>query len=136
MHQESLRQAGAGTRIDVEHLFEPVPARRKFLKRATRTESGHIVDCVRLYALACPATSFALYEDGREVFKSPECTRLVDRVSEIFEAVSAAEGLLPVDYVEPGMRLTGLGGGVPESGGPPGMIWLRLSTPGRLTAGP
>jgi len=48
-----------GTRVDVEHLFEAVPARRKFLK-SDRTESAHIVNCVRLYALACPAASFAL----------------------------------------------------------------------------
>jgi DNA mismatch repair protein MutL len=95
-----------GTRVDVEHLFEPVPARRKFLK-TDRTESGHIVNCVRLYALACPAVSFALYEEGREVFRSPECSSLSDRVAEIFGR-QAAEGLLPIDFAESGMRLAGL----------------------------
>jgi DNA mismatch repair protein MutL len=105
VHQKSCGRP-VGTRIDVEHLFEPVPARRKFLK-SDRTESGHIVDCVRLYALACPSTSFALYEDGREVFKSPECTSLLDRVAEIFGR-QAAEGLLAIDHAESGMRLTGL----------------------------
>ncbi len=97
-----------GTRVDVEHLFEPVPARRKFLK-TDRTESAHIVDCVRLYALACPATSFALYEDGREVFRSPQCPSLADRVAEIFGR-QAAEGLLPLDASESGMRVSGLVG--------------------------
>jgi DNA mismatch repair protein MutL len=95
-----------GTRIDVEHLFEPVPARRKFLK-TDRTESAHIVGCVRLYALACPSVSFALYEDGREVFRSPECSSLADRVAEIFGR-QAAEGLLPLEASEQGMRLSGL----------------------------
>lgn len=95
-----------GTRIDVEHLFEPVPARRKFLK-SDRTESAHIIACVRLYALACPAASFALYEDGREVFRSPQCPGLAERVAEIFGSQSA-EGLVPVDASEPGMRLSGL----------------------------
>jgi DNA mismatch repair protein MutL len=95
-----------GTRIDVEHLFEPVPARRKFLK-SDRTEAGHIVDCVRLYALACPSTSFTLTEDGREVFRSPECTTLADRVAEIYGR-QASEGLLPIDVSEPGLRLSGL----------------------------
>ena len=95
-----------GTRVDVEHLFEPVPARRKFLK-SDRTESAHIVDCVRLYALGCPAASFALYEDGREVFRSPECSSLAERVAEIFGR-SEAEGLLPIDSAEPGIRLFGL----------------------------
>jgi DNA mismatch repair protein MutL len=105
VHQKDCGRP-VGTRIDVEHLFEPVPARRKFLK-SDRTEAGHIVNCVRLYALACPATSFALYEDGREVFRSPECSQLSDRVAEIFGR-QAAEGLLPLDYAEGGMRLTGL----------------------------
>lgn len=95
-----------GTRIDVEHLFEPVPARLKFLK-TDRTESAHIVNCVRLYALACPATSFSLTEDGREVFRSPECPSLADRVAEIFGR-QAADGLLPIDCAESGLRLRGL----------------------------
>ena len=95
-----------GTRVDVEHLFEAVPARRKFLK-TDRTESAHIVDCVRLYALACPKASFALVADGRELFRSPECPGLADRVAEIF-GCQAAEGLLTVDAAESGMRLSGL----------------------------
>jgi len=97
-----------GTRVDVERLFEPVPARRKFLK-SDRTESAHIVNCVRLYALACPSVSFALYEDGRELFHSPECPGLTGRVEELFGR-QATEGLLPVDSTEPGMRLSGLVG--------------------------
>jgi DNA mismatch repair protein MutL len=97
-----------GTRVDVEHLFEPVPARRKFLK-SDRTESGHLADCVRLYALACPAVSFTLVEDGRETFRSPECTALVERVAEIYGR-QAAEGLVPIDVSEPGLRLSGLVG--------------------------
>ncbi|HEY1764079.1 MAG TPA: DNA mismatch repair endonuclease MutL [Opitutaceae bacterium] len=97
-----------GTRIEVEHLFEPVPARRKFLK-SDRTEAAHIADCVRLYALACPAVSFALHEDGREIFRSPQCTRLSDRVAEIY-GTQTAEGLLLLEASEGGMRLTGLVG--------------------------
>ncbi len=95
-----------GTRIDVEHLFEPVPARRKFLK-TDRTESGHIVNCVRLYALACPSVSFDLHEDNREIFRSPQCPGLLERVEEIFGR-QAAEGLLPIESSEQGMRLSGL----------------------------
>jgi DNA mismatch repair protein MutL len=104
--QERACGRPVGTRIEVEHLFEPVPARRKFLK-SDRTESAHIVTCVRLYALACPAASFALYEDGREIFRSPRCTRLSDRIAEIFGS-QTAEGLLPLDAGEGGLRLTGL----------------------------
>ena len=65
------------------------------------------MNCVRLYALACPATAFALFEDGRAIFRSPECPSLADRVSEIFGR-QAAEGLLPLECTEPGLRLAGL----------------------------
>jgi DNA mismatch repair protein MutL len=95
-----------GTRVDVEHLFEPVPARRKFLK-TDRTEAGHIVACVRLYALACPSVAFLLREDGREIFRSPECPGLKDRVAEIY-GTQAADGLAPADHREGTLRLRGL----------------------------
>ncbi len=95
-----------GTRITVAHLFNSVPARRKFLK-SDATESAHIIQCVRLYALACPAVAFTLIEDGRVVFQSPACTALPDRVAEVFGRQAAGE-LLPVDAEEAGLKLTGL----------------------------
>lgn len=95
-----------GTRIEVTHLFNSVPARRKFLK-TDQTEAAHIVQCVRLYALACPATAFTLIEEGRVIFRSPECTTLQQRVTEIFGR-QIAEALLPIEIVEHGLRLSGL----------------------------
>lgn len=95
-----------GTRIEVAHLFNSVPARRKFLK-SDQTESAHIVHGVRLYALACPGTSFTLIEDGRVIFRSPECPSLADRVAEIFGR-QIAEALVPIESAEPGLRLRGL----------------------------
>jgi DNA mismatch repair protein MutL len=61
-----VRECGrpVGTRIEVTHLFNSVPARRKFLK-TDQTEAAHIVQCVRLYALASPRVAFTLIEDGR-----------------------------------------------------------------------
>jgi DNA mismatch repair protein MutL len=105
---EHVRACGrpVGTTVEVAHLFHPVPARRKFLK-TDRTESAHIIQCVRLYALAFPGVAFTLAEDGREVFRSPACTTLAERVGEIFGAQLAAE-LLPIDAAEPGLRLSGL----------------------------
>jgi DNA mismatch repair protein MutL len=95
-----------GTRIEVTHLFNSVPARRKFLK-TDQTEAAHIVHAVRLYALACPRTAFTLIEDGRIVFRSPECATLEERVAEIFGR-QTAEALLPIETTEPGLRLSGL----------------------------
>src|SRR4051812_11512900 len=95
-----------GTRIEVTHLFNSVPARRKFLK-TDQTEAAHIIQCVRLYALACPRTAFTLVEDGRVIFRSPECATLTERVAEIFGR-QISEALVPVEAVEPGLRLSGL----------------------------
>ena len=66
----------------MSQLFNSVPARRKFLK-SDATESAHIIHCVRLYALACPQAAFTLIEDGRVIFRSPECATTAERVAEI-----------------------------------------------------
>jgi DNA mismatch repair protein MutL len=103
-----VRECGLapGTRIIVSHLFNSVPARRKFLK-SDATESAHIIQTVRLYALACPQTAFTLIEDGRVLFQSPSCTTLGDRVAEIFGRQLAAD-LLPVEATDAGLKLSGL----------------------------
>ncbi|HRE06543.1 MAG TPA: DNA mismatch repair endonuclease MutL, partial [Opitutaceae bacterium] len=103
-----VRECGrpVGTRIEVAQLFNSVPARRKFLK-SDQTEAAHIVQCVRLYALARSDVAFTLIEDGRTIFRSPECTRLEERVEEIFGR-QVAEGLLPIEAAEAGARLHGL----------------------------
>lgn len=95
-----------GTRIVVTHLFHPVPARRKFLK-SDQTESAHIIQSVRLYALACPQTAFTLIENNRVIFRSPECATLEERVAGIFGR-QTAEALVPIEAEESGMTLTGL----------------------------
>lgn len=95
-----------GTRMEVEHLFNSVPARRKFLKR-DRTEAAHIVAGVRLYALASPGVAFTLIEDGRTIFSSPECPALSDRVAEIFGR-QLAEQLVPLEAAEGDFKLEGL----------------------------
>lgn len=103
-----VREAGLapGTRTTVTHLFNSVPARRKFLK-SDATESAHIIQIVRLYALACPATAFSLVEDGRVLFQSPSCSTLAERVAEIFGRQLAAD-LLPVEMAETCLKLSGL----------------------------
>ncbi len=103
-----VRECGVapGTRITVTHLFNSVPARRKFLK-SDATESAHIIQTVRLYALSCPQTAFTLIEDGRVLFQSPACTTLEERVAEIFGRQFTTDSLA-VDATDNGLRLTGL----------------------------
>lgn len=103
-----VRECGrpVGTRIEVTHLFNSVPARRKFLK-TDQTEAAHIVHNVRLYALACPETAFTLIEDGRVVFRSPQCTTLGERIGEIFGRQIASD-LVELETAERGYRIGGL----------------------------
>jgi DNA mismatch repair protein MutL len=95
-----------GTRIEVAQLFNSVPARRKFLK-TDQTEAAHIITGVRLYALAFPHVAFTLIEDGRVIFRSPECVDLLGRVTEIFGRQLAGQ-LTLIEAAENGMKLSGL----------------------------
>ena len=95
-----------GTRIEVTHLFNSVPARRKFLK-TDATEAAHIIQGVRLYALAFPQVAFSLIEDGRVIFKSPQCSTLAERVTEIFGR-QVGDGLVALEVMESGMKISGL----------------------------
>ncbi len=55
---------GPGTRVEVRDLFFNLPARSKFLK-SERSENGAALEVVRRLAMAAPAVSFRLLQDGR-----------------------------------------------------------------------
>ncbi|MCP4835445.1 MAG: DNA mismatch repair endonuclease MutL [Phycisphaera sp.] len=59
-----------GTRVEVRHLFESVPARRRFLKSET-AESTRIAEVVRTLALTRPTVSFRLVSGGRTLVDLP-----------------------------------------------------------------
>jgi len=81
--QQSPHPCSIGTNFTVEQLFYNVPARRKFLKTEA-TESAHIINCVRLYAIAHPQVHFKVVQDHRIVFSSPKCENLCDRIDELW----------------------------------------------------
>ena len=95
-----------GTRIEVSHLFNSVPGRRKFLKTDV-TESAHIIHMSKLYALAHPSITFSLVEAGRTVFRSPACDGFLERVREIF-GKGLAECLAPIEASAMDLKLEGL----------------------------
>ncbi|MGC6455380.1 MAG: DNA mismatch repair endonuclease MutL [Coraliomargaritaceae bacterium] len=97
-----------GTVIEVAHLFNSVPARRKFLKTEA-TESAHIAYTTRLFAVAHPQIAFSLLENGRTLFRSPPCENLRERIAEIW-GKRLAEDLIPVEAEDPktGLALSGL----------------------------
>lgn len=97
-----------GTVIEVEQLFNSVPARRKFLK-TDETETAHINYNTRLFAVAHPNIAFRVLEGTRTIFQSPACENLRDRIAEIWSR-NLSENLIPVKIQDPntGYRLTGL----------------------------
>ena len=95
-----------GTRVEVSHLFNSVPGRRKFLKTEV-TEATHLIHMAKLYALAHPGITFTLIEGGRTVFCSPACDIPKDRVREIFGR-KLSESLSPFEVQGDELSITGL----------------------------
>ena len=103
---QEARAAGGpeGTRIEVADLFEGVPARRKFLKRAA-TEWGHVSDWLIRAALALPQIHFDVHREDRPALAWPACERALDRAAAVLSEEVAA-GLVAVerDHGDLGLR--------------------------------
>ena len=95
-----------GATITIEQLFYNVPVRRKFLK-SEATESAHIVNCVRLYAIAYPQVHFTLKQDGRLIFSSPQCATLEDRIVELWPK-RPCKSWIKLNEVEDSMKVSGI----------------------------
>ena len=94
----SRQQAGgypAGTVVTVEHLFQSVPARLKFLRRP-QTEAGHIHSMVTRYALAYPGVRFGLANEGRQTFHTSGSGKLYDVLIAVL-GLEVAEQMLALE---------------------------------------
>lgn len=72
-----------GAEFEIRDLFFNVPARRKFLK-SEATENFHIANLVTHYALANPALSFTLLNNGRESIRVTPVNDLRERAYQLF----------------------------------------------------
>lgn len=72
-----------GTRVTVRDLFQNVPARLKF-QRGERSRLAAIRDLVARMALAWPTCHFTLLTGGHRALDLPACSRLYDRVVQVF----------------------------------------------------
>lgn len=95
-----------GTVFTIEQLFYNIPVRRKFLK-SEATESAHIINQVRLYALAYPHVHFTLKQEERLVFSSPRCQQLDARIDELWPKRSYKQWLT-LNYTRETITISGL----------------------------
>ena len=93
-----------GTTIEIAELFFNTPARRKFLK-SENTEYAHCATMLERLALANPAVSFSLKNNGKTVFDYP-AQALGERVAAIVGAAFQAASL-PIDCQAGEMALRG-----------------------------
>lgn len=104
---QDVRPCGcaAGTNIRVRNLFFNLPARKKFL-RTPQTEDGHIQETVLMQALAHPGVAFDLRLNEQRVLQVNEETDVAARVAMLLGR-ELYEGMLPVDYQEGAVRVSG-----------------------------
>ncbi len=87
-----------GAEFEIRDLFFNVPARRKFLK-SEATENFHIANLVTHYALANPALSFTLINNGRESIRVTPVNDLRERAYQLFGGAFIS-GLIEVRAAE------------------------------------
>ena len=97
-----------GTRVRVEHLFEKIPARRKFL-RSARSEWAAAQDVVRRLAMARPDLGFTLEHDGRRALHVQPDETLEARVAQLV-ARELAGNSVAVDLSRGDYHLVGVAG--------------------------
>ena len=108
--------AQPGTKVTLTDLFYAVPARLKFL-RSPRAEGMAVVDMLDRLAMAYPAASFTLIDEGkrRRVYPVAQDLHrdakesLLARLEQIMGR-DFAENALPIDIEREGMKLSGYAG--------------------------
>lgn len=81
--KDTISSLHKGTHIEVSHIFDELPARKKFLKTVP-TELKHIRQEFIELALGWPTVSFILYEDHKEVFNAPATVNAAERVTQVY----------------------------------------------------
>lgn len=108
VESETSVPARKGTVIQVEDLFENLPARLKFLK-SDATETGQIVETVSRYVLAFPHVAFRLIVENQSVIQSPGTNDPTAALAAIWGG-EIVRALAEVDSTVSGVRVTGFVG--------------------------
>ena len=105
--EKLLEEVGApdGTTIVVRDIFYNTPARAKFLKTAS-TEAAHVGAYVEQLALSRPDIGFEFIQNGTSRLTTTGSGSLKDTLYHIYGR-SVTDELLPVDYFEGAVHMTG-----------------------------
>ena len=94
-----------GTTIVSRNIFYNTPARLKFLK-SSMTEGSYISDLMSHIALSHPEVSVTLINNGKTVVDTAGNGKLKDTIYTLYGR-DITGGLLPVDYAEGELKVTG-----------------------------
>ena len=86
-----------GTKVDVQNLFQKIPARLSFQRRPS-TENAAIVDIAISLALSESKVGILVEIDGRKVLDCPPCDSMEDRLYDLFGTTSSK--LVPLESSE------------------------------------
>ena len=95
-----------GTIMVVEDLFANVPARMKFLKRDS-TEAGYVSDLMTRLALSKPNIAFDYICDGKQIFNTSGDGDIKNVILKVY-GLKFAKAVIPVDYTEDGVHVSGV----------------------------
>lgn len=94
-----------GTTICVADIFFNTPARMKFLKKDV-TEANAVASVVEKIAVSHPEISFRFIRDGKQTLITSGNGELKDAIYSVFGR-EFAQSLIPVDYTNNNMRVSG-----------------------------
>ncbi len=105
---ESITDTGCpvGTSVWVNHIFDPVPVRKKFLKTEA-TEQVYCMDVITRTAISHPEVRIRVVVHGREILNVPAAGDISERVSLVL-GKDFIDHMLPVKGARGSMTIEGL----------------------------
>ncbi|HEX7534662.1 MAG TPA: DNA mismatch repair endonuclease MutL [Syntrophales bacterium] len=104
---ESITDTGCpvGTSVWVNHIFDPVPVRKKFLKTEA-TEQGYCMDVITRTAISHPEVRIRVAVHGKEILNVPATGYISERVSLVL-GTDFMDHMLPVKGTRGDMTVLG-----------------------------
>lgn len=96
--------ANTGTTILIEGLFEPVPARKAYLK-SDEAEYRECLKAIKQIALAHPQLDIEVWKEEKQVIEYHPCQNLTRRIAQVLK--KQTESFTSVEGSSPDMKISG-----------------------------